>query len=264
MQACQNEVSNEVILMITPSRTLLIHGWGANHHIFDLLQAYLPAPWQQNWYTPDLPGHGCAPFNGNFSIDSIADQLAAQLTAPAHLLGWSLGGMVALTLAARYPEKVATLCLTASLVRLLAGSDYPQGLKRTSLNIMADKFREDYPKYMQQFLQLQMLYADTSVQASVNSLIPAICQYGPPAALNAALHALEQADLRPLLTSINCPVLLVYGDRDAITPPRMGEYIHQRLPQSEWCLLPQAAHTPFLSHPDQFARALCQFWERHT
>jgi pimeloyl-[acyl-carrier protein] methyl ester esterase len=250
--------------MITPPHTLLIHGWGANHHIFDPLLAYLPATWQKFCYIPDLPGHGCAPFDGTFNIDSIADQLATQLTTRTHLLGWSLGGMVALSLAARYPEKVASLCLTASLAKLMADSDYPQGLQRTSLNMMSSRFSEDYPKYMQQFLQLQMLYADTGARACLNSLVTAICQYGAPAALNAALHALEQADLRPLLSSINCPVLLIYGGRDAITPPRMGEYLHQQLPQSEWCLLPQAAHTPFLSHPDEFTRILGQFWEQYS
>lgn len=250
--------------MTIPSQTLLIHGWGANHHIFDPLQAHLPTIGQEHWCIPDLPGHGCAPFDGTFNIDSIADQIAAQLTARIHLLGWSLGGMVALSLAARYPDKVASLCLTASLAKLMASSDYPQGLQRVSLNMMASRFSEDYPKYMQQFLQLQMLYADPSARACLNSLVPVICQYGPPAALNAALHALEQADLRPLLSSINCPVLLIYGGRDAITPPRMGEYLHQQLPQSEWCLLPQAAHTPFLSHPDEFARVLNQFWERYS
>ncbi|WP_367431809.1 pimeloyl-ACP methyl ester esterase BioH [Snodgrassella alvi] len=250
--------------MTTPSQTLLIHGWGANHHIFDPFLASLPLPYQNHIQTPDLPGHGCAPFDGTFDINTIADQLAAQLSEPAHVLGWSLGGMVAISLAARYPDRVATLCLTASLAKLLASSDYPQGLQKVSLHQMADKFRMDYPKYMQQFLQLQMLYADTGIQTGMHHLLPAICQYGAPVALNAALHALEQADLRPLLSSLHCPVLLVYGGRDTITPPRMGEYLHQQLPQSEWHLLPQAAHTPFLSHPDEFARVLGRFWEQYT
>lgn len=249
--------------MTTTPQTLLIHGWGANHHVFDPLQTFIPAPWQNQWWAPDLPGHGSAPFDGHFDLNEIADQIAQQITQPVNLVGWSLGGMVALNLAARHPEKVNTLCLTASLVKLLASHDYPQGLHRVSLDTMANLFAEGYHKYMQQFLQLQMLYASPSARNNINQLTSTICQYGSPAGLNAALLALKQADLRPLLDSINCPVLLLFGARDAITPPRMGEYLHQHLPQSEWILLPQAAHVPFLSHTAEFAQVLSQFWERH-
>lgn len=256
-------MSNEIIPMSTTSPTLLIHGWGANHHVFDLLHTYISKPWHNHWWTPDLPGHGTAPFCGHFNLDNIADQLAAQINEPVNLVGWSLGGMVALSLAARYPKKVNTLCLTASLAKLLTSSDYPQGLHRVGLNIMAQRFAEDYPKYMQQFLQLQMLHASSSAQNNICQITANICQYGTPTALNAALLVLNQADLRPLLSSIHCPVLLLYGGRDAITPPRMGEYLHEHLPQSEWILLPQAAHVPFLSHTVEFARVLSQFWERH-
>lgn len=241
----------------------MIHGWGANHHIFDPLRPQIPAPWQQHWWTPDLPGHGTAAFSGQFNLEEIADQMAGQISTPIHLVGWSLGGMVALLLAAHHPDKVKSLCLTASLVKLLASSDYPQGLQRVSLDIMANHFTTDYPKYMQQFLQLQMLHAPADAQNNISQLTASICQYGSPTALNAALLALKQTDLRPLISSINCPVLLIYGGRDAITPPRMGEYLHQHLPQSEWVLLPQAAHVPFLSHTAEFAQVLSQFWERH-
>lgn len=249
--------------MATIPYTVLIHGWGANHHVFDPVHTYIPESWKQHWWTPDLPGHGAAPFYGRFNLDEIADELAAQISNPVNLVGWSLGGMVALCLAARHPEKINTLCLTASLAKLLASSDYRQGLQRVSLDTMANHFAADYHKYMQQFLQLQMLYATSSAQNNISQLTATICQYGAPSALNAALLALKQADLRPLLSSINCPVLLLYGGRDAITPPRMGEYLHQHLPQSEWVLLPQAAHVPFLSHTTEFAQVLSQFWERH-
>ena len=85
---------------------LLLHGWAANHHIFDLLAAGLP---ECRVAAPDLPGHGAAGSDGTFDVAAVADSLAAQLNEPAHLLGWSLGGLVALHMAAHHPEKVRSL-----------------------------------------------------------------------------------------------------------------------------------------------------------
>ena len=112
---------------------LLLHGWAANHHIFNLLAASLP---ECRVAAPDLPGHGAAGFDGTFDVAAVADSLAAQLNEPAHLLGWSLGGLVALHMAARHPEKVRSLCLTASFARLSAAPDYPERLANPALGKM--------------------------------------------------------------------------------------------------------------------------------
>ena len=53
---------------------------------------------------------------------------------------------------------------------------------------------------------------------------------------------------------------LVYGDKDSITPPRMGDYLARHLPNAEMHTIPQAAHAPFLSHPAQFSALLHPFF----
>ena len=77
-------------------KVYLIHGWAANRHVFDDLIPRLPAGWDVR--ALDLPGHGDAPFAEPFDIAAVAEAFAGQIDTPAHILGWSLGGLVALYL----------------------------------------------------------------------------------------------------------------------------------------------------------------------
>lgn len=235
----------------------LIHGWAANGRVFDGLRPLLPAHWQV--HTPDLPGHGGAPFAGAFDIETAADELADGLPEGSDVAGWSLGGLVALHAAHRHPHKVRRLCLTASFAKLAAAPDYPQGLARPALHKMLPLFAQDYGKYMRQFLELQLLHTPEARQI-VDALLPDIVRHGTPAALEAALAAVERADARALLPHIRQPVLLVYGGKDGITPPRMGEYLAQHLPDARLHLIDKAAHAPFLSHAAEFANLLARFF----
>ena len=246
--------------MQNPAKNVyLIHGWAANHHIFDDLVPRLPADWRI--HTPDLPGHGAAPFDGTFDVAAAADALAARIDEPACILGWSLGGQVALYLAARHPEKVRALCLTASFARFQAAPDYPEGLSNPALAKMVALFGQDYHKYMKQFLQLQFLYAKDQ-HPILEKILPDIVKHGAPAALQAALDAVAAADARAFLPQITVPALLIFGGKDSITPPRMGEYLHRHLPHSELHIIEKAAHAPFLTHAEQFAAWLAGFFNR--
>ena len=240
-------------------KVYLIHGWAANRHVFDDLIPRLPADWQIR--ALDLPGHGDAPFAEPFDIATIAETFAAQIDTPAHILGWSLGGLVALYLAALYPDKIRSLCLTAGFARLTADTDYPEGLANPALGKMVGAFRQDYAKHIKQFLQLQLLHTPNSAEI-LHKILPDLSRHGTPAALQAALDAVNQADARPLLAHIRTPSLLVFGQKDAITPPRMGEYLNRHLTDSELVLMEKAAHAPFLSHADEFAERYRGFVEK--
>lgn len=244
--------------MAEHSSVVLVHGWAANGHVFDGLRPLLPANWRVD--APDLDGHGGTDLDADgFDIVRAADTLAKRLADGSDLLGWSLGGLVALHLAHRHPKKVRRLCLTAGFAKLQAAPDYPHGLAKPALDKMIPLFRQDYPKYMRQFLELQLLH-NTNRADIISAILPDILKNGTPKALESALEALNRADARPLLPHIRQPVLLVYGNKDSITPPRMGEYLAQNLPNAELKIIDKAAHAPFLSHADNFASLLAGFF----
>lgn len=234
----------------------LIHGWGANGHIFDHFRQYLPSDWHIT--APHLHGHGNAPEHAPFSITQMADELAVNLYQPTVVFGWSLGGLVALHLAMRYPEQVRGLILCASFARLQSAPDYPEGIHADTLRRMAGLFQQDYPQHMRQFLELQLLHTPDRAQI-LHAVLPDMIRYGTPSALYSALDAVEQADVRAQLPDIHTPTLLLYGSHDRITPLPMGEYLAKHLPHAQLHIIRQSAHAPFLSHAQECGQVV-QNW----
>lgn len=230
-----------------------IHGWGVNYHIFDYFQTLLPA----DWYTTATPllGHDNSPTIEHFSVAQAAEHMAKHIKQPTYLFGWSLGGVVALYLAYHYPEKVKGLILCCSFAKLLAEANYPAGLKQTTLHKIAPLFEQDYPKYMRQFLELQLLNNPHAHQI-LQIVLHDVLKLGTPTALRAALTEVEHIDARSWLHNIHQPTLLIFGEKDAITPPKMGEYLAQHLPNAQLNLITQASHTPFLSHADEVIKLM--------
>lgn len=234
----------------------LIHGWATNAQIFNPLRAHLPDDWVI--YAPDLAGHGASPAPVSFDVVALADEIADSLHNQTHVLGWSLGGLVAQYLAARYPHKVASLALCATFAKFIATPDYAAGIKNNLLNKMLYLFEDDYAKHIRQFLEWQLLHTPQR-EDIIAALLPDVLRDGTPQGMAAALHAIEHADARAILPQITCPTLLIFGNKDALTPPRMGEYLQQHLPCAELVCIDKAAHAPFISHANEVA----QLWQAH-
>jgi pimeloyl-ACP methyl ester carboxylesterase len=84
---------------------VMLHGLGATGEVWRGVEALLPEAWDGGWVTLDLPGHGRSPWGPAYTFDAHAAALAAVLPTDRDLvlLGHSMGGMVALELAASHP-----------------------------------------------------------------------------------------------------------------------------------------------------------------
>lgn len=235
---------------------LMIHGWAANGHIFSGLRRLLPEHW--SIHTPHLLGHGNRPLVGDFSVQQAATEIAQTIEQPSFILGWSLGGAVALQLAHDYPEKIKGLILMNTFAKFLAEDGYDAGLKSSSLHKMLPFFEQNYTQTMRQFLELQLMH-HAERETILAQVLPDVAQCGTPAALHGALNAALAFDARTWLPKMQQPNLLIYGDKDTITPPRMGEFLAQHLPNGVLEIVPKAAHAPFLSHADWCANRI-QTW----
>lgn len=233
---------------------VFLHGWGLHGGIWAETLAALPGR------APDLPGYGGIPSPTRYSAEDLADALAQTLDGPVPLVGWSMGGMVALALAARHPDKVARLVLVGASPTFVSRPDWDHGLAPEILAGFADALGQDYRATLLRFLSLQARGGDAAREV-IGRLRAAVFQRGAPeaATLAAGLDLLRDVDLRHLAQQVSCPALIVHGGRDTLCPADAGRWLAARIPRAGMALNERAAHAPFLSHPDWFVGRLREF-----
>lgn len=237
---------------------VMLHGWGLHGGFFGALMLHLEPHFRV--HRVDLPGHGRSRGEVASGLDSWVDAVRASVPKNAIWLGWSLGGILAMHAALKFPEQVERLALVASTPRFVTDTDWPHAQKPEVLAHFAGELHGDFRKTVSDFLTLQSL-GDTHAREQVRELRPMLFDHGnpEPEGLAAGLDILRDADLRDALHQLHLPVLLVAGQRDRLTPPAAMCAAAKTLPDAMLELYEGAAHMPFLSDPTRFGRQLKAF-----
>lgn len=240
-----------------PDLTLL-HGWGLNGAVWDGIRDKLAQHF--TLHLIDLPGHGYSHHVPINSLAAVADAVANVMPLHGHLLGWSLGGQIALALADRVPSQIDKLILVGTTPRFIATDNWPHGKRAETLDQFAANLMENYHATIRRFLALQILN-HSNQRATIAKLQTAVSARGTPNAdhLASGLALLRTNDFRDQLTNIENPTLVIQGDRDALTSERAGHWLATQIPNSQYEMIPFATHAPFLSHRDIFMARLMQF-----
>lgn len=244
---------------------VLLHGWAMSSVVFSELSAELSKGFRV--LAPDLRGHGGSDPGPGYGCRAFAADLSEWFTAlnlqDAVLLGWSLGGEVALTLAAEalIGSRLRALVLVAATPRFAAGAGWSGGLPVTQLRALARDLRRNYLKTMGDFFALQFA-GETLPKARHQEILRFAVRAGrlpePEVAL-AGLETLGDEDLRDLLPQLQLPTLVVQGELDRIVLPEAGKYLAATLPRATLELWPEVGHAPFLSDPLRFCSLLRNF-----
>ncbi|HEX2190831.1 MAG TPA: alpha/beta fold hydrolase [Longimicrobiaceae bacterium] len=190
---------------------------------------------------PDVIGFGRTRARGKLPpIAEISDLLAGWMDrlalAPVDLVGHSMGGQLAVHLAARHPEKVRRLVLVdaAGIPRPLT----PRSLVRFAAEVAPPRRWGD-PYFL-----------PTIVGDAVLA--------GPRNILRAIGHILGD-DVRPLLPTIEVPTLVVWGELDSIIPVEHAREFREGIPDARLAVLRGAAHNPMVDRPAEFNRLVADF-----
>jgi pimeloyl-[acyl-carrier protein] methyl ester esterase len=243
---------------------VLLHGWA--------LHGGMWGPWldrlagDARLHVIDLPGHGRSGWPvETHDLAGLARAVHAHVPRDAVVLGWSLGGMLALELARQHPRRLRALILMATTPRFLAGPDWEHGLDPAVLDEFSRGLARDYRSTVQNFLALQTR-GDEHALDTLRQLRSRLTSHGEPdqRALATGLDVLRTADLRDALPRMTLPALVVAGEHDRLTPPGAGRELAMRLPMARFRCVEHCAHAPFLSHPDEVLAEVRGFLARHA
>jgi pimeloyl-ACP methyl ester carboxylesterase len=248
---------------------VLLHGVGTSRVVWQRTMPLLAAG--RLVAAPDLPGFGQSPAAGRgFALDEVADALgdalAAELPAPFDLLGNSLGGAVALVLAARRPELVRRLVLAAPAGLAPHPGPIPALAAHTGRALIAAR-RVGGPALagnaIARRLLLLGLVADAAAVPAEQARRIARASAGSTR-IGAAIAAVASADLRPDLSELAVPVAFLWGSRDRVVPVGALSALRALVPGAAAEVIPGAGHVPQLERPREFAAAVDRLLEAVT
>lgn len=224
---------------------VFLHGWGQSRQIW----------YQQMEYFADavflnLPGHGGSAEHDDW-IKAMADQLPE---TPSIIVGWSLGGIIAMQLALKCPEKVKGLGLISTTPSFCNRNHWHHGCDQVTFHAFESGVKEASSKTMSRFFKL-MFQGDSISRSEYNQIAKeGIDKTRLPteATLNKGLDHLATTDLRESVSSIFMPTLVMHGVQDAIIPESAGRWLTGKLPNATWRLLDECGHAPFLAHAEIF------------
>jgi pimeloyl-[acyl-carrier protein] methyl ester esterase len=241
---------------------VLLHGWGLNSEVWQPVLPQLTAHYRV--HLVDLPGFGHNHDAVLLPADILAwaDAIAPFLPERFHVLGWSMGGLIALALARYYPQRVQSLILTASSPYFVKTAHWP-GIEPDVLDNFHRGLRQQVHKTVERFLAIQAMGSAT-VKTDVKHLKQWLAARPEPAlwALNIGLELLKDADLRHTLAKIPCPMLGLFGRLDALVPVAAVAQMQALQPAMQVEIFPHASHAPFIAEADDFTARIHQFLQK--
>jgi pyruvate dehydrogenase E2 component (dihydrolipoamide acetyltransferase) len=233
---------------------LLVHGFGADLNTWLFTQPALAA--RRRAFALDLPGHGgSAREVGAGDVESLTDAAEGALGAlgveQVHLVGHSMGGAIAASLATRRPERVASLTLIASAgLGPEINASFIDGFVRMARRREAVEV-------------IGLLVHDPALVS--RAMVEDVLRYKRLDGVSAALAKIAEAwfpggrqslDLTDRIADLAMPVQVIWGRDDRILPVAHAEALANRLPVH---ILDAAGHLPHMEKAGEVNRLIEQF-----
>jgi pimeloyl-ACP methyl ester carboxylesterase len=239
---------------------VMLHGFARNAEFW---RRWVPAVAERHpVYRPDLLGCGRSDRPGpddRFTPETIAAQILAVLDAFAlprvHWVGESSGGIVGLLVAARHPERIASLvlCNTPSRIPDEIRRIYAQGHEDVAAAIRALGVGEWCRRTLGYRLDLDQAGSDLA-----EWVIAEMAK--TPAEIAARLHeCFEAVDTAGILPEVQAPTLLLCGDKSPIAAAQQRRLV-ELLPHGRLELVAGCGHGINLLQPERCARLARDFW----
>lgn len=250
-------ISNCIVTGSGPDLVLL-HGWGLSAGVLGELAGVLAASFRV--HALDLPGYCASPSCRQPGLQPLAEMIARGAPHPCHVVGWSLGALVAMAWARTVPRQIGRMALVAATPCFARREDWAHGVEAHVLEAFAGDLLADYEGTLKRFIALQAL-GDANARRVASELRRHLPERGHRSleALGGGLRILLDTDLRQALAGIAQQTLVVHGDCDRLIPPAAGRYLGRGIPGARFKLVRGAAHAPFLSDLPKVSELVADF-----
>ena len=237
---------------------VLIHGFPFSHKMWEHQVLALAARYRVITY--DLRGLGESLDETNhFTLEILVDDLLGLLDhlqiRKAAMVGFSMGGYIALRAMEREPTRFSMLVLADT--QSAADSDEAK-LKRTKALRSLQQAGIDV--YGDEFLKSAISSATLETKRSLVANLKSMISSNSMAGLRGALFAMmSRTDTTQSLRNITVPTLVVVGSEDRITPVAQSEILKKSIPNARLALIAESGHMSNLENPEAFNSALLSF-----
>lgn len=237
---------------------VLLHGWGCDNQSWQPLVPALQA--FADVIVVDLPGFGASAPVPGFDLDAVLQCIEECLPSRCVLVGWSLGGMLAVALAERCPDRVQRVITLASNLSFVARPGWPDAMAPAVNRRFNGSFQADPALAWRRFTGL-MAQGDSAERDLLKRLRQAF--KGPAANAEAwhdALQQLAQIDNRERFQRLAQPGLHIYAGADALVPSAAADAVAalgQR--QQRVQVIAGAGHALHWSRPVEVAESIGRF-----
>ncbi len=246
---------------MSTTATVVLHGFTGSAAAMSPLASRLPDP----VVALDLPGHGPGPISDDPTDYTMAAAVDGVVSVTAHLeqfalVGYSMGGRVALHVALAHPGRVTAL----ALIGARAGFDDPAGrAERIAADeALADRIESEGVEWFADYWADRPLFATQRHRLSGEQRAELRAQRlaCDPQGLALSLRGMGAGAVEPIgchLRELSMPCALIVGEDDA----KFAAIAHDMaaaMPQADVCLIPDAGHATHLEAPDATAAAVIQ------
>ncbi len=228
-------------------KIIIISGWAAPKEYLGLLSDKLAGISEVSTVSihelPSLVSDGGSGENASgIPVSDYALGLISMIreTGPCLLVGWSIGGMIALEAALHLPDNVKGLFLISTAARFSSAADYQYGVSPSVVRAMTrGVMREPERTLIDFFKRAHEPFSENA--GLIREEVDAALSIGSED-LSAGLKYLLETDLRASLGSINIPSVVLHGSADSIIPWHAGKFLADNIQNSSFRLIDGIGH----------------------
>jgi 3-oxoadipate enol-lactonase len=210
----------------------------------------------------DTRGHGASDAPpGPYSLDQLAEDVKGLLDTlqvrQPHFVGLSLGGMIGMTLALKYPYVFRSLALCDTTSRV------PTEAKPVWEGRIQTAQQQGLEPLVEPTLQRWFTEPFRKLRPDMMKRVGELIRNTPVTGYVGCCQAIMKLDMTDRIGAIRCPTIVIVGDQDVGTPVAMSETIHKTIAGSQLVVLKDASHLSNLEQTEAFNAALDRFLAAH-